>query len=69
MFKCLTKIELKRFKQTVSKASMWVTVQARSQDFSWGAWGGGGGGGAFWRWAVKIQTCRGVWGHAPPGKF
>ena len=25
----------------------------------------GGGGG----WAVKIQTCRGVRGHAPPGKI
>ena len=28
---------------------------------------GGGGGGCVW--AVKIQTCMGVRGHAPPGKF
>ena len=30
-----------------------------------GGWGGGGG----CVWAVKVQTCRGVRGHAPPGKF
>ena len=36
-------------------------MKARSQDFSWG------GGGCMW--AVKMQTCSGVRGHAPPGKF
>ena len=41
-------------------------MQVRSQDFSWG---GGGGGGRGYVWEVKIQTCRGVRGHVPPGKF
>ena len=44
-----------------------VRLQARSQDFSCVCVCGGGGGGCIW--AVKIQICRGVRGHAPLGKF
>ena len=40
---------------------MKVKYQARSQDFF------RGGGVAFWE--VKMQTSRGVRGHAPPGKI
>ena len=40
--------------------SIHVEPQARTQDFSWR------GG---YVWAVKLQTCRAVRGHAFPGEF